>query len=516
MKTKSSYALYLGSPERSRRVPYASAIGVCLILTFYFITLQTSNSHAQGVAINTTGADANASAMLDVSSTASPFQGTLITRLTTANRDLISSPSDGLIIYNIDCKEFQYYNGTRWISLLNSSSLVASVSISANPSNTICSGASVTFTATPVNGGTIPDYQWNKNGTAINGATNSTYTSSTLANNDAINCILTSNAICSTIGSPATSNTITASVMLTPTTANAGSDQNLICGSSSTTLAGNTPTAGTGAWTIVSGTAAITTPGSPISTLTGISDNVVLRWTISNSPCTDSYDDVSIFYLTDDASTKLKIHANGADNSTSFIDASLSPHTVTTNGDAKVSSSPAKFSQSAIFDGVGDYLTIPNSSDWDFGTSDFTVDFWVYVNGNQTGAIGLITAKTNGVSGGWSIFWQDGNTGKLYINKDNSDYFISTGTVSQSAWTHVALVRYGNTLTFYFGGANSGSKDVTGATFNSMGTGLGIAEMFTNIAGYQTLKGSLDEIRISKGIARWTSDFIPPAAPYCD
>ena len=83
-----------------------------------------------------------------------------------------------------------------------------SVSISAVPGTTICAGNSVTFTATPTNGGNTPAFQWKLNGTDIPGATASTYTSTSLAHNDVVTCVLTSNATCAT-GSPATSNALT-------------------------------------------------------------------------------------------------------------------------------------------------------------------------------------------------------------------------------------------------------------------------------------------------------------------
>jgi YVTN family beta-propeller protein len=81
---------------------------------------------------------------------------------------------------------------------------------------TICAGTSVTFTATPTNAGVTPTYQWKKNGTAISGATNSTYTSTTLANNDIIQCVVSNNATCN---STATSNSVTMTVTpsVTPT-----------------------------------------------------------------------------------------------------------------------------------------------------------------------------------------------------------------------------------------------------------------------------------------------------------
>ncbi|REK49474.1 MAG: hypothetical protein DWQ48_07420, partial [Bacteroidetes bacterium] len=85
------------------------------------------------------------------------------------------------------------------------------VSVSISGTNTICDGANTTFTATPVNGGATPIYQWQVNGTNV-GTNSDTYSSSTLADNDVVTCILTSSLTC-TSGSPATSNAITMSVI---------------------------------------------------------------------------------------------------------------------------------------------------------------------------------------------------------------------------------------------------------------------------------------------------------------
>jgi hypothetical protein len=71
-----------------------------------------------------------------------------------------------------------------------------------------------------------------------------------------------------------------------------------MCGLTTATLAGNTPLVGTGAWSIVSGLGGtVTTPANPVSTFTGIAGTAyVLRWTISNGPCTASTDDVNITF----------------------------------------------------------------------------------------------------------------------------------------------------------------------------------------------------------------------------
>jgi len=113
--------------------------------------------------------------------------------------------------YNWQIKEPDCSSSRTPVTAIVNSALPASVSITANPTGAICSGTSVTFTATATNGGTTPTYQWKKGGTNITGATNSTYTSTTLATGDIITCAIASNATCVT-GSPATSNSITMTV----------------------------------------------------------------------------------------------------------------------------------------------------------------------------------------------------------------------------------------------------------------------------------------------------------------
>jgi uncharacterized protein (TIGR02145 family) len=259
---------------------------IAVFFTLNFLLLTAHCFSQSGAAINTTGAAADASAAFEVSSTTG---GTLITRMTTAERNAIASPAEGLQIYNLDCHNFEYYNGTSWVAV---NPIVASVSISANPGGAVCAGTSVTFTATPVNGGASPTYQWKLNGGDV-GTNSATYTNSSLNNGDQISCELTSNAACVS-GNPAVSNVLTMLVSASPTVADAGTDQSL-CNVTTTTLSANSPTVGTGLWSVVSGSATITNPSSPTSNVTDlVAGTATLQWTISNSPCTASTDVVDI------------------------------------------------------------------------------------------------------------------------------------------------------------------------------------------------------------------------------
>jgi hypothetical protein len=113
--------------------------------------------------------------------------------------------------------------------------LPASVSVAASATS-ICEGTSVTFTATPTNGGTTPSYQWKLNGSNV-GTNSATYTSSALADGNTVSVVMTSNASPCLTGSPATSNSI--SMIVAPTTVGgtiSGGDVNVCNGSTPSDL----------------------------------------------------------------------------------------------------------------------------------------------------------------------------------------------------------------------------------------------------------------------------------------
>ena len=120
------------------------------------------------------------------------------------------------------------------ITMTVNANLPVSVTIAAS-ANPVCSGSSVTFTATPINGGTAPTYQWKLNGSNV-GTNSSTYTNSSLANGNTVSCVLTSNATCTT-GNPATSNTVTMTVNpVLPVSVTISASVNPVCSGVSVTF----------------------------------------------------------------------------------------------------------------------------------------------------------------------------------------------------------------------------------------------------------------------------------------
>ena len=206
-------------------------------------------------------------------------------------------------------------------------------------------------------------------------------------------------------------------------------------------------------------------------------------------------------------------------SSTSSTTAAVAPGSgITIQGDPTVSSETVNgFATGNVgFDGSGDYLELANSTDFDFGSGDFTIECWLYVTGNDS-IKGLIAKRTTGGASNTNfVIYVDGLKLRSWFS-DGSNYFISDWTTSSdlnaNSWNHVAIVRNGTTFTAYANGTQMGSRTNVSNTINSSSRPLYIG---CDHPGNVDLNGYISNLRVVKGAAVYTANFTPSTSELTD
>lgn len=215
-----------------------------------------------------------------------------------------------------------------------------------------------------------------------------------------------------------------------------------------------------------------------------------------------------------DSYTKLLCHFDGTNNSTTILDAT-NRHTMTAlNQYTRIVTGNKKFGNACCSFESG-RIDSETSSDWNFGTGDFTIDFWVDSTYNGNGAIVSMCSSVPHFT--LEIFWLSDGKINLSCGEPISDSWpldLTTSTNIQSqGWCHVAVVRYGNVFTIYLNGVNRASTTNTMSMYWDSSTICTLGQRSRH-SGSNPFYGYIDELRISKGIARWTSNFTPPNQQY--
>lgn len=206
------------------------------------------------------------------------------------------------------------------------------------------------------------------------------------------------------------------------------------------------------------------------------------------------------------------LHADGTDGSQLFPDAT-GRHPVTTHGSVQVDTAQFKFGNaSALLNGSTDYLSLDSNGDFRFGTGDFTIDMQVRINAYGAAGARLYTAG-NLVSPTNNPILQHDNAGILTYQFGGVTKITAAAPLNLAQWQHVAVARAGTNTKLFIDGTQAGSTYVGGEDLSVEGL---IAPIIGTNAAASALfyNGWIDEIRILKGVAAWTSDFIPPASPY--
>ena len=209
------------------------------------------------------------------------------------------------------------------------------------------------------------------------------------------------------------------------------------------------------------------------------------------------------------AFNSLLLHGNGTNGSTVITDSSGSPKTVTAVGNAQISTAQSKFGGSSmLFDGTGDRLTTPSDSALTFGSNNFTVEAWAYEIVRPTFPTIIEIGAHLGVSGIIFLTNNGGNLAGVY----SGGFFAMTPTGSLTAWNHYAWVRSGNFIQTYVNGVGGTAASFTN---NLTSTTVTIGSQSGGGVNYD-FNGYIDDLRVTKGVARYTSNFTPPTLPFPD
>jgi hypothetical protein len=226
------------------------------------------------------------------------------------------------------------------------------------------------------------------------------------------------------------------------------------------------------------------------------------------------------------ANVLLLLHMDGSNGSTTFTDSSSNAFAVTSFGNAQISTAQSKFGgASGLFDGNGDYLTTPTSTALDLGNT-YTIEFWMRANSfaSNGGLIhrGLYTTTTNSWNGLAFSIRQLGSEIRFYFYgiSNATEQIINvpiSGNFTINTWHHVAMTRSGTTGYVLVDGVlkNTISSLNTPAA-SSRDLKIGVWDYSTGSTVSEWFNGYIDDLRITKGVARYTANFTPPANPSPD
>lgn len=209
-----------------------------------------------------------------------------------------------------------------------------------------------------------------------------------------------------------------------------------------------------------------------------------------------------------------------ADGSTpSGID--VTGKTATWTADAQIDTSQYKFGSSSIYlDGTNDRISFADSDDWYMGAGDFTVEAWVRQDSGASSESRSWIGQANPWNGDYPFNCRVMSTRKCFIGIRNAahDAWYSDNlgvAIAEETWIHFAMTRYSNVLYCYQNGTRYTGPGVSGVTgVNSDGRlAIGAYSDFDTVPG--KWKGHIDQVRITKGVARYTGATISvPTEPF--
>jgi YD repeat-containing protein len=226
------------------------------------------------------------------------------------------------------------------------------------------------------------------------------------------------------------------------------------------------------------------------------------------------------------ASVSVLLHGDGANNSTVMADSAATAKTVAVTGDAKISTAQGRFGGSSmVFDGNDDYLSVPAGpgNNFSFGTGDFTIEGWFYLSSAGSGYRNLVVIPWGGTY--MSIRFGDGGFGsRLQFASDSTSFaplYSSEHTQASlaGAWHHVAFTRSGGLSRAFLDGnlltlRNNNFSGPPVTSWADTSNIASVAQAYVSHTGGAAWLGYVDDVRITKGVARYTASFPVPAQAF--
>jgi len=196
-----------------------------------------------------------------------------------------------------------------------------------------------------------------------------------------------------------------------------------------------------------------------------------------------------------------------------IIDKSQSAQKVVLYGNVKSSTTQSKYLSSSIyFDGTGDYMRLENQGLANFGTQPFTIEGWFYLTASPSNYITVLQSRnTSWSTTGWEVTI---SASDFYFDV-NGSVAAKGSAISQNTWYHYAVTRdSSNNVKLFLDGTQVGSTATVTNDFTLdifwLGAKSNVFESGGDVARYFT--GYMSDVRLTKGYARYTSNFTAPTA----
>ena len=216
---------------------------------------------------------------------------------------------------------------------------------------------------------------------------------------------------------------------------------------------------------------------------------------------------------------------DGTNGATSTTDLSDRGNTVTFGGDAEISTAQSKFGGSSLsLDGNGDYVDLPQATN-QLVSEDFTIEFWFRINsGAGSETVGLFGSYYTTPSGKGMLMVSSATYNQVYFQWM---YGSGTGTdwaylnrtqgtrtaLSNNTWYHVAVTRSGSTWRLFLNGTQEDS--VTQSSYiTDSGSPTRLGNYGPSATASDGLNGYIEDFRITRGVARYTSNFSAPTSAH--